>query len=498
MTGSTKARRYVSALLGIAMLVLLTSCGRSGETTANAVDDTAADAAAEAPRAMSAEGGDDADDAMMEQVETDDGAAASDAANSATATTSSDGVDALGGGGLSAAQTQAIDIGRDIIFTAEISVAVPDVAEAGTAAVEQISRFGGLVFGQQTTTDPMPRSVLTFKVQPADFQDALAALGSIGDVRNQTISTDDVTERVVDLESRISTAEASVQRLRGFLEGASDLDSIAALERQLLERETDLERLKGQLRTVKDRVDLATITLTLVQLRSAPSVSLSVSAYPGSDGGLSCPGGPEGLRVERDEPMTLCFDITNTGDTALSGFTLRDQALGIDSIDQLTKVFGAVDWIDGATMLAPDESVTLAFEHAPSYDARTLTQLSALPIDESGSSIDGQRVGDTRQFQIRAVDPGGVPSFSEGLAASWELLKSIGLVALLAVGVLLPFAWVIVVLLLGWRWFAARNEKRRQTAAAAQKEARETRKARDEAVLADHAAAASASATSAE
>jgi len=372
---------------------------------------------------------------------------------------------------------QAADFGRDIIFTAEVSVAIPDVATASAAAVEQITRLGGLVFGQQTTSDPAPRSVLTFKVPPADFQAALAALGSIGEVRNQTVTSDDVTERVVDLSSRISTAEASVNRLRGFLEEASDLETIATLERQLLERETDLERLKGQLRTVQDRVDLATITLTIVQLRSAPAVRLSTSAYHGADGGLSCPGGPDGLRVERDQPMTLCFDITNTGDTTLTDFTLRDQALGIESIDQLTKVFGTVDWAAGTTTLEPGHSVTLAWEHRPAHDARTLTQLSAAAIDESGVELGGQRVGDTSQFRVRAVDPGGIPSFGEGLAASWELLKSFALVALLIVAVLLPFVWLIVVALLAARWFSTRQAKRRQAEIEAAEVARGTAKA---------------------
>lgn len=452
--------RSAPVLLAFVLMMLAASCSLDSSDAVDSVADAASDSAEAAITVSDSFGGDDAD--AMEDAMEEDRFIETDADTEPVSESSDAAADALGGGGLNASQLQAVDIGRDIIFTAEISVAVPDVGTAGTAAVEQISRFGGLLFGQQTTTDPTPRSVLTFKVQPGDFQAALAALGTIGDVRNQTVSTDDVTERVVDLQSRIATSEASVQRLRGFLEDAGDLETIASLERQLLERETDLERLKGQLRTVQDRVDLATITLTLVQLRSAPAVNLSVTAYPGTDGGLSCPGGPEGSRIDRDEPMTLCFDIANTGDTALSGFTLRDQALGIDSIDQLQLVFGTADWDTGAATLEPGESVTLAWDYAPAHDARTLTQLSALPIDAAGTSIDGQRVGDTRQYQIRAVDPGGIPSFSDGLTASWDLLKDLALVALLALGVLLPFAWLIVVLLLGWRWFGARAAKRRE------------------------------------
>ncbi|MFQ5554178.1 MAG: DUF4349 domain-containing protein [Acidimicrobiia bacterium] len=155
------------------------------------------------------------------------------------------GAGSLGNGGIAPTALQPADIGRDIIFTADLTVAVTDVARAGQEATSIIESLGGLMFGQQSTGDPEPTSVLIFKVFPADFQEALTRLGSVGDIRTQNVSADDVTERIVDLESRISTSEASVDRLRGFLEEATDLKTIAELESQLLDRETRLETLSG-------------------------------------------------------------------------------------------------------------------------------------------------------------------------------------------------------------------------------------------------------------
>ena len=99
------------------------------------------------------------------------------------------------------------------------------------------------------TMQPFLRTVLTFKVLPEVFDEALARLGELGDVESQQVSADDVTDIVVDLESRIITSEASVERLT-FLENAVSLAGVAGLEAQLLIRETDLERLGGQLRTI--------------------------------------------------------------------------------------------------------------------------------------------------------------------------------------------------------------------------------------------------------
>ena len=145
----------------------------------------------------------------------------------------------------------------------------PDVAAATREAVAIIQGLGGIVFGQQTFTKPQPRSEITFKVLPEDFALALERLAGVGQLVDQQISADDVTDRIVNFESRIITSEASVLRLRKFLEEATNIDNVAFLERELLNRETDLETLRGQLRTLQDQVSLATITLTIKSVARA-------------------------------------------------------------------------------------------------------------------------------------------------------------------------------------------------------------------------------------
>ena len=231
-----------------------------------------------------------------------------------------------------------------------MTVAVVDVAAASAEATRIIEELGGFLFGQESTGEPEPISRLTFKVLPGDFQQALARLGTVGDIRTQTVSADDVTEKVVDLESRISTAEASVERLKGFLEEATDIETIAELESQLLQRETDLETMRGQLRTLQDRVDLATIYLTLTEALSAPNFDLDVSGFGGHDDGISCPT-DERIRVEEGEKATVCFEITNTGDTPLAGFTLRDAVLDVEMDDLI------IVWGDPNGILEPGQSM---------------------------------------------------------------------------------------------------------------------------------------------
>lgn len=333
--------------------------------------------------------------------------------------------------------------GRDIIFSADLTVAVTDVASAGEEATRMIQGLGGFLFGQRTTGAPETISVLTFKVEPQDFGEALRRLGSLGEVRTQNVTADDVTERIVDLQSRINTATTSVERLRDLLAQATDIETIVELENQLLARETQLETLRGQLRTLQDQVALATIVLTLTEAASRPALDLEATAYPGHDGGLSCPGGRE-LTVEQRTETTVCFEIVNQGDTWLTQFELRDPVLGVE-MDDLIAVFG-----DPSIAIEPGESILLAAEVSPERSLRTRTTVTAQPVDAEGEPIPGRPAATTVSLFIETVSPAGIPSFTEGLAASWEVLVRLGQIAVLIAGALLPFIWVPVLFLLWW------------------------------------------------
>jgi hypothetical protein len=353
----------------------------------------------------------------------------------------------LGSGGVALASIQPLSLGRDIIFRADLTVAVADVQTAGDRAAAVIEALGGFLFGQQTTGGPRPQSILTFKILPENFQAAVDQLGDIGDVRNQNISASDVTDRVVDLESRITTAEASVTRLREFLAEARDISTIAELERELLNRETTLETLRGQLRTLEDQVALATIILTLTEADISPDMFVSVSSYLGhDDAGQSCPGGEEPV-YEQDDDVTVCFEIFNTGDTSLTEFTLRDSVLEVELTD-LIVVFGDKD------LLEPGQSLVLAAEVTLDRDLRTQTRVTAEPVnEETGATIEDRTVSRTETSFFFAEDPGGLPGFGDALSGSWDALKTLGGFVVVAAGVAVPFLWVLVLagIVLWWR-----------------------------------------------
>ena len=348
------------------------------------------------------------------------------------------------------------DLGRDIIFRAEIAVEVEDVAAAGREATQRIEALGGVVFGQTTVIEPSPRTVLTFKVAPADFDDALDQLGGVGELVDQTITADDVTDRVVDLDSRVLTAETSVARLREFLAGAETVQDVADLERELVARELELESLRGQLRTLQDQVSLATITLTITELvPESADAQLEVIAGLGESRDDACPGAAE-LETARDGTVVWCVEIENVGEAIVSDVQLVSNVLGLRTRDFTV--------IDGSLEEMAPGAITRVEVELDVEDGRVRRReaLGGLGIDivVEATPVDApeRTIALERQVVIVADDDTPLPSFADGFSRGVEVLSLIVTVLLVVVGALLPFVPIVVIVFFGVRLVRRRNQ----------------------------------------
>ena len=296
-----------------------------------------------------------------------------------------------------------------------------------------------------------------FKVRPDDFAEALERLGGIGELRNQQITTDDVTERVVDLNSRIEVAELGVERLRAAMESATDLEDFARLEELLLSRESDLEVMRGTLRTLRDRIDLATITLILEQDALRNSIGLDITVFEGHEAGALCPGRyPGETWFEPGDEITVCFETINLGDQTLTDIDITETVLEIEGSDALTVVAG------DPNELQPGQSVLWAFETTVQRDLQLRASVTAQPtVDDEGA---GPAVRSQSTPQIRVDEDAADPGFGDGFDAAVSVLRGLWIFATVAVGfllpllILLPFVWLAI---RGVRALWARRAERR-------------------------------------
>jgi hypothetical protein len=105
----------------------------------------------------------------------------------------------------------------------------------------------------------------------------LSELGKLGFVQANEVKTDDITDQVIDLDARITSAQNGLERTRGLLDKAANLVEVSSLENEVSRRETEVETLLGQQKTLSQRVELATIILTVV---GAPAPVVAVTTPP--------------------------------------------------------------------------------------------------------------------------------------------------------------------------------------------------------------------------
>lgn len=155
---------------------------------------------------------------------------------------------------------------RAIIYTADLGVKVDDVEETTDEAVTAVEEVGGYLATRRSNyEDEEPETDLTLKVPPDELDDVLELLEELGEVYRYDRESQDVTEDMVDLQGRLSAAEASAERLREMLSGAATPSDLVEIEGTLTEREANVESLQGQMKALSGQVDMATIDLRLTE-----------------------------------------------------------------------------------------------------------------------------------------------------------------------------------------------------------------------------------------
>ncbi|MEU0422476.1 DUF4349 domain-containing protein [Streptomyces canus] len=152
-----------------------------------------------------------------------------------------------------------------IIRTATLTVRVKNVPKSLAAARTTTENAGGFVGKESTSRDEEGReqTEVVLRIPVERYDEVLTDLEGAGKLLERTANAQDVTDQVVDVESRIATQRASVARIRELMDKATKLSDVVTLEGELSTRQADLESLLARQASLKDRTSLATITLSL-------------------------------------------------------------------------------------------------------------------------------------------------------------------------------------------------------------------------------------------
>jgi len=184
---------------------------------------------------------------------------------------------AVGGAGLMSAQSranaEAEEVRRLIAYYVTLSVEVKEFTPARDQALRAVEKAGGYVSEAASAETPgQPRQAsLTLRVPADKLSGVLAELRGLGRVLNEQLSTDEVTEQVVDLEARLRNSRATEQRLIAVLnERTGKVRDILEVEREIARTRQEIERMEAQRQNLMHRVELATVQVSLIEEYKAP------------------------------------------------------------------------------------------------------------------------------------------------------------------------------------------------------------------------------------
>jgi Domain of unknown function (DUF4349) len=153
---------------------------------------------------------------------------------------------------------------RSLIYTGSIGVRVENVVEAADKATDIATGVGGVIGGDRRTLDgAKSEAQLTLRVPADKFTPVLDQLAKLGVEESRSVQADDVTEQLVDLDARVASQQASVDRVRALLAKANTIGEVVSVESELTRRVADLDSLKQRRAKIGGLVALSTITVNL-------------------------------------------------------------------------------------------------------------------------------------------------------------------------------------------------------------------------------------------
>ena len=167
-----------------------------------------------------------------------------------------------------AASPQAAVAQRRLIRSAELRMEVERVVLALNRADSIATAQGGLVADMRVSQDRNGKREATaiLRVPSGVLTETLTALKQLGDVRNEVVTSEDVTKAYFDLETRLGVKEQTSERLRAILRDRTGrLSDVIEAERELDRVVTEIEQLKGERRFYDQRIALSDVRLALIE-----------------------------------------------------------------------------------------------------------------------------------------------------------------------------------------------------------------------------------------
>ncbi|WP_051712294.1 DUF4349 domain-containing protein [Spirillospora albida] len=159
---------------------------------------------------------------------------------------------------------------RAVVYTAHLKIRSEDVEKSAETAKRLATDAGGYVEEERGETDP-PSATLELKIPAEKYTGLLPGFTTrLGTKVSLRQDAEDVTAEVADVDSRVRSAEASLESFRRLLARAKTVGEIMSIEQEIANREADLESLQARQKSLRQRTRYATLNITIEEPPAAP------------------------------------------------------------------------------------------------------------------------------------------------------------------------------------------------------------------------------------
>ena len=181
--------------------------------------------------------------------------------------------------------TQATNSERIVIKNADLSIVVIDPIAALDSISGMAEQKGGFVVNSyvykvtSSTGVELPAGNITIRVPAEQLDETLTEIKALVedadiDVLSESVSGQDVTAEVTDLESRLRNLQQAEEQLLEIMDDATDTEDVMSVFQQLTSIREDIEVLQGQLKYYQESARLSAIYVNVQAKEAVAPISI--------------------------------------------------------------------------------------------------------------------------------------------------------------------------------------------------------------------------------
>ncbi len=163
-----------------------------------------------------------------------------------------------------------VTIERKIIYRGSLEIEVKDYKKSSDEFQKILEKYKGSAYIHSSSTSlqyekyRVTRYVI--KIAPDKLNQFIKDVTGLGDLKSQSMTGEDVTEKYIDLKSRLKSKEMTYKSMVALLDRKTNrLNDLLAVERQIERVSGEIEALKGKIRYYDNLVSMATLDLHLTE-----------------------------------------------------------------------------------------------------------------------------------------------------------------------------------------------------------------------------------------